>query len=109
MIWRNLNASNSTIYSVFREPSKELAEPLGSAEPRLKNTVLHHLQVQSWLAIRHYSLLRRAEFNKLLQGSLLSTFYEHLLGSLIPIALSLGSAQLKAAHQMLAKSTPDRM
>jgi len=40
MIWRNLNASNSTIYSVFREPSKELTEPLGSAEPRLKNTGL---------------------------------------------------------------------
>jgi len=40
MIWRNLNASNSTIYSVFREPSKELAEPLGSAEPRLKTTAL---------------------------------------------------------------------
>ncbi len=40
MIWRNLNASNSIINSVFREPSKELAEPLGSAEPRLKNTVL---------------------------------------------------------------------
>ncbi len=38
MIWRNLKASNSTIYSVFREPSKELAEPLGSAKPRLKNT-----------------------------------------------------------------------
>jgi hypothetical protein len=34
MIWRNLNASNSTTYNVFREPSKELAEPLGSAEPR---------------------------------------------------------------------------
>jgi len=40
MIWRNLSASNSTIYSVFGEPSKELAEPLGSAEPRLKNTAL---------------------------------------------------------------------
>jgi len=40
MIWRNLHASNSTIYSGFREPSKEVAEPLGSAEPRLKNTVL---------------------------------------------------------------------
>jgi len=37
MIYRNLNAINSTVYSVFREPSKELAEPLGSAEPRLKN------------------------------------------------------------------------
>jgi len=37
IIWRNLNAPYSTIYSIFREPSKELAEPLGSAEPRLKN------------------------------------------------------------------------
>jgi hypothetical protein len=40
IIWRNLNAPNSTIYRIFREPSKELAEPLGSAEPRLKNTAL---------------------------------------------------------------------
>ena len=32
MIWRSLNASNSTIYSEVMEPSKELAEP------RLKNT-----------------------------------------------------------------------
>jgi len=40
IIWWNLNAPYSTIYSIFREPSKELAEPLGSAEPRLKNTDL---------------------------------------------------------------------
>ncbi len=40
MIWQNLNAINITVYNVFREPSKELAEPLGSAEPRLKNTAL---------------------------------------------------------------------
>ena len=38
IIWRNLNAPYSTIYCIFREPSKELAEPLGSAEPKLKNT-----------------------------------------------------------------------
>ncbi len=38
IIWRNLNAPFSNIYSIFRDPSKELAEPLGSAEPRLKNT-----------------------------------------------------------------------
>jgi len=36
IIWRN--APYSAIYSIFREPSKELPEPLGSAEPRLKNT-----------------------------------------------------------------------
>jgi len=40
IIWRNLNAPYGTIYSIFREPSKELTEPLGSAEPRLKNTVV---------------------------------------------------------------------
>jgi len=34
IIWRNLNAPYSTIYSIFREPNKELAEP------RLKNTVI---------------------------------------------------------------------
>jgi hypothetical protein len=33
-------APYSTIYNIFREPSEELAEPLGSAEPRLKNTDL---------------------------------------------------------------------
>jgi len=43
MIWQNLHASNSTIYSVFREPSKKLAEPLGSSEPRLKNTAIRPL------------------------------------------------------------------
>ncbi len=32
IIWRNLKALYSTIHSIFREPSKELAEP------RLKNT-----------------------------------------------------------------------
>jgi len=36
----HITRSTSTIYSIFREPSKELAEPLGSAEPRLKNTGL---------------------------------------------------------------------
>jgi len=46
IIWRNLNTPYGTIYSIFREPSKELAEPLGSAEPRLKNTaVLIHSNV----------------------------------------------------------------
>ncbi len=34
IMWRNLNTPYSTIYSIFREPSKELAEP------RLKNTAL---------------------------------------------------------------------
>ncbi len=37
-IWRNPNTQNSTNLRIHREPSKELAEPLGSAEPRLKNT-----------------------------------------------------------------------
>jgi len=46
IIWRNLNAPNSTIYSIFREPSKELAEPLGSAEPRLKNTGIFKYQIK---------------------------------------------------------------
>ena len=39
IIWRNLNTLNS-IYSVFKEPNKQLAKPLGSAEPGLKNTGL---------------------------------------------------------------------
>jgi len=40
IIWWNLNTPYGTIYRIFREPSKELAEPLGSTEPRLKNTGL---------------------------------------------------------------------
>jgi hypothetical protein len=37
-VWRNLDTQNSTNLWILREPSYELAEPLGSAEPRLKNT-----------------------------------------------------------------------
>jgi len=37
-IWRNLDTQNSTNMRILRELRKELAEPLGSAEPRLKNT-----------------------------------------------------------------------
>ena len=36
--WRNLDTKNSTNMRIFAEPCKELAEPVGSAEPRLKNT-----------------------------------------------------------------------
>ncbi len=39
IILQNLNAPYSTIYSIFREPSKELAEP------RLKNTALQYTVV----------------------------------------------------------------
>ena len=42
-IWRNLNISNSTIYSFIREPSKELEEHLGSAAPGLKNTAVQDI------------------------------------------------------------------
>ncbi len=38
--WRNLDTKNSTNMMILAEPCKELAEPVGSAEPRLKNTVL---------------------------------------------------------------------
>jgi len=48
IIWRSLNASYSTLFSIFREPSKELAEPLCSAEPRLKNT---DLDTATWLKL----------------------------------------------------------
>ncbi len=48
IIWRNLNAPCCSIYSIFREPSKELVEPLGSAEPRLKNTVLYTVWKRLW-------------------------------------------------------------
>jgi len=43
MIWRNLNASNSIIYSVSREPIKALGNLWVLWvlwEPRLKNTAL---------------------------------------------------------------------
>jgi len=39
----------SNIFSIFREPRKELAEPLGSAEPRLKNTVLERHYYKKYL------------------------------------------------------------
>ena len=35
IIWQNLNIQNSTIYSFFREPNNELAEP------GLKNIAAH--------------------------------------------------------------------
>ncbi len=44
--WRNLNVPFSTIFSLFTEPRKELVEPLGSAEPRLKNTGLEYPLIQ---------------------------------------------------------------
>ncbi len=37
-VWRNLDTQNSANLRILREPSSERAEPLGSAEPRLKNT-----------------------------------------------------------------------
>ena len=37
-IWRNLNVQNNNIFSIFREPLKELTEPPGSTESGLKNT-----------------------------------------------------------------------
>ena len=40
IIWRNLIAQSSTSNSIFREPEKELAEPMGSIEPVLKNNEL---------------------------------------------------------------------
>ena len=36
----NLKVLNSNIHVIFRKPSKELAKPLGTAEPRLKNTAV---------------------------------------------------------------------
>jgi len=76
MIWRNLNASNSTIYRVFRELSKELAEPLGSAEPRLKNTGLA------------YCIKKERDL-----PSISSTFYEQLLRTQILNAQKRQSSQ----------------
>ncbi len=49
IIWRNLNNPYSTIYSIFREPRKKYAEPLGSAEPRLKNTAIHTQTVRGYI------------------------------------------------------------
>jgi len=43
-----LNAPYSAIYIIFMEPSKELAEPLRSAEPRLKNTALQYPPLNSY-------------------------------------------------------------
>jgi hypothetical protein len=38
--WRNLDNQSRADLRILRELSKELAEPLSSTEPRLKNTVL---------------------------------------------------------------------
>jgi len=39
-VWRNLDNQNKVDLRINREPSEELAEPLVSAEPWLKNTAL---------------------------------------------------------------------
>jgi len=49
-VWQNLDAQNSASLRILREPCKELMEPVGSAEPRLKNTALmckHSCALQS--------------------------------------------------------------
>ncbi len=38
--WRNLDTKNSANLRILAEPCKELAEHVGSAEPRLKKTAL---------------------------------------------------------------------
>jgi len=37
--WRNLDTKNSANLRILAEPCKELAEPVGSAEPRLKTLI----------------------------------------------------------------------
>jgi len=52
-IWQNLDTQNSTNMSILRKPFQELAEPLGYAELRLKNTDLHiGMIVIKWLYFR---------------------------------------------------------
>jgi len=58
IIRRNLNAPYSAIYIIFMEPSKELAEPLRSAEPRLKNTALQYPPLNSYDHFGNYFLLK---------------------------------------------------
>ncbi len=53
---RNLDTENSTKMRILVEPCKELAEPVGSAEPRLKNTGLVYGLVLSLLFIVSLSL-----------------------------------------------------
>ena len=65
-------ATYSTTYSIFREPSKELAGPLGSAEPKLKNTDLggdkvwtFFCNIHSWARLSilsHYFLSNSIHF-----------------------------------------------
>jgi len=38
--WRNLDTKNSANLRILTEPCKELAEHVGSADPRLKNSAL---------------------------------------------------------------------
>ncbi len=44
-----LNVPYSSNNNIYREPSKELAEPLGSAEPRLKNWCNGWILMSFWM------------------------------------------------------------
>jgi len=66
--WWNLATQNSTNLRILREPRKELAEPLSSSEPRLKNTAVYVDLVNAG------SLCTQMFF-----GSISSTFYTHVL------------------------------
>ena len=77
MIWRNLNASNSTIQSVFREPSKEFAEPNTDLDNEGKNGICFVFYLFSCLLVYLANLLHtQSRFfcrKKQLSGNLSST------------------------------------
>ena len=67
IVWRNQNIQNSTNYSAFKEPSKNVvAEPLGSTEPGLKSTVAQYSRASichcNWTFKKKLSYLNFALF-----------------------------------------------
>ncbi len=50
-IWQSPDTQNIANLRMLREPSKELVEPLGSAEPRLKNTGLESCDRKIWISL----------------------------------------------------------
>ncbi len=59
----NVDTQNSANLRILREPSKEFVEPLGTAEPWLKNTGL----IQQWRrggcsGFKHHRLFKRIIF-----------------------------------------------
>jgi len=52
-VWWNLDTKNNINFSILKERRKQWTEPLGSAEPRLKNNVIEIALQHSYKRILH--------------------------------------------------------